>query len=244
MTGGDAAGALVALTRRLAFPRRTGTGGNDKARALIAGELEARGLVVSEETFWYRPQRMHSINLAISISMACAGYAIFAVLWFGLGDPGWPVVALSAGLLSLLFVQHSLPLQLRMRDTLDGGEEPPRGAKRGVNIVASMHAEVAGGQNPSLLVVGAHHDSISLLFPPALNLLVYLGNTVGVLVAAILAAIEGLASALAGPTSPWFRAVVAILCLLTCCTLVAKLANKRSNRSDGAVDNATGCAVL
>jgi hypothetical protein len=244
MTGSDAAGALVALTARLSFPRRTGTGGNDRAREIIANELKARDYDVTEEGFWYVPRRMHATNLALVISLIFADYGIFAILWFSLDSLGWLVVVMAVGLLSLLFLQHSIPLRWRMRDTLEGKAEAPRNAKRGTNIVAGLHNLATTDPDPSLLVVGAHHDSISLLFPPAINLFVYLGNTVGVLLVAILAVIEGLVAAIAGPTSPWFRVAVALLCLLTCCTLVAKLANKRSNRSDGAVDNATGCAVL
>ncbi len=244
MTGRDAAGALVALTARLSFPRRTGSSGNDRARELIAGELKVRGYDVTEEGFWYMPRRMHAINLALVISLIFADYGIFAILWFSLGGLGWSVLIPAFGLLSLLFLQHSIPLRWRMRDTLEGEAEAPRNAKRGVNIVAEFHHRATSDPDSSLLIIGAHHDSISLLFPPALNLFVYLGNTVGVLVVAILGIIEGLVEAIAGPTSPWFRVVVALLCLLTCCTLAAKLVNKRSNQSDGAVDNATGCAVL
>ncbi len=244
MTGGDSAGALVALTARFSFPRRTGSSGNDRARELISSELKARGYDATDEEFWYVPRRMHAVNLALVISLIFSDYGIFVILWFNLDDLGWLTLVLAIGLLSLLFLQHSIPLRWRMRDTYEGKVESPRNAKRGVNIVAGLHNKTPSDLDPSLLVVGAHHDSISLLFPPALNLFVYLGNTVGVLIVAALAIIEGLVAAIASPTSPWFRVVVALLCLLTCCTLAAKLVNKRSNQSDGAVDNATGCAVL
>nr|MDO8086844.1 M28 family peptidase [Candidatus Sigynarchaeum springense] len=244
MSGEQAAGELMALTERLAFPRRTGSSGNDRAREIIAAELKARGYAATEEMFWYKPRRMHVINASILVSLAITDYCIFAALWFQLGSPAWLTTLLGTILLSVLFFQYSMPLEWRMNATVEGTGEPPRNAKRGINIVARLDNPVTGDREPTRLIVGAHYDSISLVFPPGLNLFIFLGNTAGILIVGVLAVIEGIVATASGVMSPWFRLVIALLCLLTCCTLVARLGTKRTNQSDGAVDNATGCAVL
>ncbi|MEX2757649.1 MAG: M28 family metallopeptidase [Candidatus Sigynarchaeota archaeon] len=244
MSSEHAAGTLIALAGRLAFPRRTGTSGNDRAREIIAAELKARGYDAAEEVFWYKPRRLHVVNTLVIISLAITDYCIFAILWFQPGETAWLTTLLATVLLSVLFFQYSMPLKWRMNATLEGTGELPRNAKRGINIVAKLDNHAAGDRKRPRLIVGAHYDSISLAFPPGLNLFIFLGNTVGILFVGVLAIIEGIIALAGNVASPWFRLAIALLCLLSCCTLVARLANKRTNRSDGAVDNATGCAVL
>jgi hypothetical protein len=244
MTNDDASERLVGLTAQLSFPRRTGTDGNVRSRKLITSELTARGYDVTAEEFWYAPRRMHIINLTLSISLIAADYGIFAILWFHIGAFAWLVALLAAFMLILLFFQYSMPLSWRMRDTVEGTAPQPPGAKLGVNIVARFGQRVPSDREASVLILGAHYDSVSLLYIPALNLFLFILNSIGLLIAGILGVIVGCINAIGVSVSPWIRMVIAFLCLVTCCSLVAKLANKRSNKSVGAVDNATGCAVL
>ncbi|NMC06994.1 MAG: Zn-dependent exopeptidase M28 [Candidatus Lokiarchaeota archaeon] len=246
MTSEDAStAALLALTAKLSFPRRTGTPGNSRARDIIAGELRASGYEVVEEPFWYLPRRVQVPSLALATCSIWTTFGIFAVTWFSAMNQSWLLPFLGACLLFALFVQHSMPVRWRMRSTGDVSSPLPRGARWGTNIVARIGGSSPRDDSASFqLVLAAHHDSLSLAYPPALNIFIILCNTVGVLLCGTLAIVIGLVHALSGSVNPWSRLFVALSSLVACCTLVAKLLNTRSNNSPGAVDNATGCAVL
>ncbi|HME56616.1 MAG TPA: M28 family peptidase [Candidatus Lokiarchaeia archaeon] len=237
---------LARCTSMLAFPRRTGTPDNEKARTIIADQLKNDGLDVHFEEFIYNTTVSTLVNVAIAISLITSDFLIFEIAWYSFYCLKWLQVILGFIMLGMLLVSFSIPVNARWRTTRPSSEKKSRHEKIGVNIVAEVDNENArtGDMKESVAIVGAHYDSISLLFPPKFSLILYLMNSIGVLVIAVLAVFEGTWYLIEGDSSLWLRIVESMLALLALFTLLARFFNKRSNQSRGAVDNATGCAVL
>lgn len=237
---------LARCTMMLAFPRQTGTTGNEKARRIIVDYLKDVGFNVQFEEFTYRTIPSMLVNMIIAVSLITCDFMIFEISWFSFFWLKWLQVVIGCVMIGLLFVIFSIPVNARWRSTRARNEKSSRFEKIGVNIIAEVQNTNTRSDDTdqSLAVVSAHYDSIALLFPPKFSLVLYLVNSIGVLVIAVLAVFEGTWFLIVGDSSLWLRFIESMLALLALFTLLAKFFNKRSDQSRGAVDNATGCAVL
>nr|MDO8114652.1 M28 family peptidase [Candidatus Sigynarchaeota archaeon] len=234
---------LMRLTSALSFPRRSGSSGNERARAIITSQLQEYGYKVQSEEFTYNPVPGLVLNAMIHLALIFFDFSLFLILWNNFNSVKWFQVIAAIAMIGILFVFMSIPLGFRQRFVHEKSSVPSRFARTGFNIVADAGDIGSHESDPAIVVIGAHYDSIALLFPPKLNIFVFVMNTVGVLVVAILAIFEGFWFLATGPSNVWFRLIFALLTLLVLGTLVARFFNKRSNTSNGAIDNASGCAV-
>ncbi|HIE52553.1 MAG TPA: M28 family peptidase [Armatimonadetes bacterium] len=209
--------------QRLAFPRRTGSEGARQAADYVAAEFARLGLAVEREPFTFSslPQRAGKGGL-LMLGLALLGASLLI-------EPSpWGAVVLALGSLGLL------PLLTRWNRGVEklfswGPQQP------GENVLARWGPDGAAAE----IVLLAHYDSKSQTFPLALRV-VQVQVTL-LLMLAVVSLI--LASALRGPpvvAPAWLKGgtlgVGGLLLLLAL--------GRTGNRSPGALDNASGVAVL
>lgn len=215
---------LLDLVNEFAFPRFPGTDAERRAADLLARHFEAAGLPVVREPFSAGTRAVFRFRRAVHCGAAAA-----IVTLGGFLAAGWFVPAFALGL-ALVFA--FLRTGGWPRAVERGFDDPPRVESQ--NVSASRP-----GTGRRHVVVMAHLDSKSARWPtfvPASLILVATATTVGLTVAA-----GGMAAgvwAFPGPAPFLAFALAAAACLLLA------LANPTGNESPGAMDNATGLAVL
>jgi len=211
-------------TRRLAFPRRTGSDGEAEAVRLITAAFQAMGLPVETQTFHFSP-----FPLTVGARLFLLGLAAFVVAGAGLFPraPGW-----AAGLSGVAVILASLGSRWnKLTEKLY--DLPPQWSAS--NLIARRL--VAGADRD--LVFLAHHDSKSQTQPLIPRLILFGLSFFGLVGWAGLL----LLAALGHPSfiSPrliygWSVAIVLAVALLQL--------NRSHNESPGALDNACGVGVL
>jgi len=214
---------LLGLAREIAFPRRAGTAGNERAREILTRRLTECGLEVRSEWFTYdlRPA-MRAIRLVLSGSallVLCAG-------WLSLRSAGAAFIVLAAGaaLGGVMLVWAPGAERLYRRD----------GPTRTANVVARRPVD----RPRSTLILMAHYDSKSqsLTFPfrMAFTLAAICGG-------AALGAVLALASA---GVDLSLTVLAPCLASIAAASLLALATMRSGNRSPGGVDNAGSVATV
>lgn len=216
---------MMAEAKALSFPRRAGSEGDPRARALIREALVAAGLEVSEEPFSYdiRPAERALRLLLLGTAVLTMAAGVIALAW-----PGAALILQVAGLAA----GGALVAWAPGLESLYGRE----GRTRTANVLGRH-----GPRRPRrTLIVMAHHDSKSqnLAFPWRVGLTILALAAAALLVLLLAATLAGL-----GPRGEpgWaapFLGGLGGAALLVLSTL------RSGNLSPGGVDNAGSVAIL
>jgi acetylornithine deacetylase/succinyl-diaminopimelate desuccinylase-like protein len=217
--------SLVGRVRALAFPRFAGTDGERRAADLVAERLSACGLAVSRE-----PIRVGRRAIRVyQRTLFGAGAALVALA--GLGAARDPRLGVLGALALAALLARSARWTPRIERLFDA---PPWIESQ--NVVARRPAPQASVS----IVLLAHLDSKSSRLPTfftVASLLVALGVT------AALGAWSLLALVSAAP-APDPRAVLPAAAAASAALLAVALLQRSGDASPGAMDNASGLAVL
>jgi hypothetical protein len=215
---------LLDTVRELAFPRFTGTPGACRAAERMARFFEEAGLVVTREAFSVSRNAMSRYRTLLhGVAAACA-------LFLGASAPGHPGAALAVGVALLALVA--------------GAGRWPRWIERGFDAPPRVESENVVGRAPGrsgggvTLVFLAHFDSKSARFPTFVPVALILAGALAV--CALTLACAWSLTASSPLDAGWARALSA----LGAAAFLAPIANRSGNESPGAMDNASGCAVL
>ena len=208
----------------LAFPRRTGSPGEQKAARYIAAEFRALGLAVEEQPFQFSA---FPLTIALRLALLCVGGLVLLSAWIFPHAPGLSLLPLlGVGFLTLAGSRWN-----RLTERLYDG--PGAGTSR--NVIARR---MEPGATPHLIFL-AHYDSKSqsqpLVWRLSLFLIIFFG--LGFLtVFLILAAWKHL---------DWIspRLIWGLTGTILGAILLLQL-NFSHNVSPGALDNACGVGVL
>ena len=218
---------MLDLVREFAFPRFPGTDAERLAADRLAAHFGAAGLEVTREPFHACTRAVPRFR-RVAHGLAAAGVAAQALLL----AEGPPALALVAGLLLLAGFARSGGWPSRLERGFDREPRIESG-----NVVGSRPRTATDRHRR--LVVLAHVDSKSARWPtfvPASLLLSAVAIVLGLTMFAGLL-VAGAAPSL-GPVAPLVAGAVAAACLF------AALGNPAGNESPGAMDNASGLAVL
>jgi hypothetical protein len=212
----------------LSFPRMVGSEGQQRAVDTIQSRLERIGLTSSLEPFEFSviPMRIGSPMAVIIVAGIVLGGALLLSVY-----PALSIVLAACALLFIPVVSHWSRLAERLFDL------PCR--KGSVNIVA----EIPARETKRAVILTAHHDSKSQRLPIGVRLcVILLGAPLAVIVA--FAVIGAAAAALAWGAQETVCRILWIASLVPLASGLLLLCSGAGNRSPGALDNATGCAVL
>jgi hypothetical protein len=216
---------LLEIASRFAFPRFPGTPEEGQAADSMTRHFEESGLEVEVEPFEANPDVVPRLRRRIH------GAVSFAILLMGalgcVAPPGAAVV----GLAILAFVVTTARWSVRVEREYD---RAPRITSRNV----SGRRSAADGGAPQLVFL-AHLDSKSARFPTAVPvglILFAVAVVVGITLWATGTVIRG------GDPGP--AGVLLPLSIAGAAGLVAALFNPAGNESPGAMDNASGLAIL
>ena len=212
--------AVEHLNVLAATGRPAGSEAEAVARRYAQAQLTASGFAVTEEAFEYSafPGRMATPAVGVALGVTLVATAAAALL----DSERLSVALLVSGLLATLaFVR-------RMLGT--GVLDVPWMRRKGVNVVATR-----GSAAPSVWLV-AHLDSKSQPIPSAVRV-IGVAVVASVVVLAMVAA--GLMLAGAAPRALWWIVLAGGLA-----GSLPVIASVVGNRSDGAVDNASGVAAV
>ena len=251
--------------RRFSFPRRSGSPGEARILSILETSLAEIGLTVERETFDFSSLRAEAIRRFVPILSALLFSAAALVLWRPVRGSAAPEAASSLSRLgrllarvpeswgALLLVCGVLVLAWAFWCVLDGRRLFPRGARRGVNLVARYPGTAGDSATPRLVLV-AHHDSKSqrLSFAGRASAsLLYAVGTAGLLCVLVERIRErAFAPAAGGASFPSIlpagidRSALLVAMLASLAGGFLLLINATANRSEGALDNASGLAVL
>ena len=228
---------LIDIVERFAFPRQAGSDDERRAAGLVAERFAALGLDVERELFRASPGAIGRFKILLHGGGAFLGAASCAA---AVASPALGA-ALGAG--TLLLLARATRWSRLLERAFDAGPQiesqniiarrPSRADPRAYDATSAARA-----QAPQIVVL-AHVDSKSMRWPtfvPA-TLLIIAALTIGACAAwSALAAL-----AFVPPITPavGFAAVALVVV-----SLAAGLLNSPGNESPGAMDNASGVAVL
>jgi hypothetical protein len=216
------AASLLETVRRFAFPRFPGTEGEKRAADLFAAELERFGWNVTREPFHASASAMHRIR-ALALVLA----ATLAIL-IGMTEPFVPLFASVAGVVLLLLLVRSSRWPRFFETWFDA---PP--------LLHSQNVYARRGSEPARVVVLAHLDSKSSRDSTFVSVALVLSAGIATAYLFLRAALAALGIADPAPLHWTFP-----LSLGIAAALVRALLNPSGNESPGAMDNASGLAVL
>jgi hypothetical protein len=234
---------LIDIVERFAFPRQAGSEAERRAAGLVAERFAALGLAVTREAFRASPTAIGRFKILLHGGGAALGAAACAaaVLSPALG------AALGAG--TLLLLTRATRWSRRLERVFDSGPQiesqnvvarrPARPDRESAGALPRAATSGASDPHAPRIVVLAHVDSKSMRWPtfvPA-TLLIVAALTIAACTAWSLLAILGLASPIGSTAGAAAVALVTI-------SLAAGLLNSPGNTSPGAMDNASGIAVL
>ncbi len=225
MSGPVESGPLLDTVRAFAFPRFPGTDGERKAADLAAARLEAEGLSVTREPFRASLTALRRLRFLIHGVLACL------VLTVGLVAPASAEVGAFFGISFLLLGAGVSRWSNVVESAFDRGS-----AITSENVVGRRAGR---GEHPLCFVFLAHLDSKSArlaTFWPSLMILVAFTIAIGLTLAAVLSAGRGSGALPAAMCVP--------LAVVAAAALLASPFNPSGNESPGAMDNASGLAVL
>ncbi len=218
-------GELLASVRELSFPRFPGSDGERRAADIVAGRFANLGLDVIREPFTTSRSAVHRYRLVLQSLAAAGALAIGALA---------PFAPLAAGLVTLTLVIFARFAGGWPRFIESGFDRGPM--LQSENVVARR---AAPGEAPVRFVVLAHLDSKSARWPTLVPVAVILLSLLAIVVLGIwslLAALRGAQPPPAWLSLPLGFVVAGGLLLMT--------RNTSGDESPGAMDNASGLAVL
>jgi hypothetical protein len=214
--------ALMEDVRTFSFPRAPGGEGERRAGDLVERRFRAAGLDVTRESF--RTAR-HAVFRLRLVGHLLAAFLIVAAAVVASARPG---AAATLGIVTLLLFARAGRWSRGLEGAFDLGE-----MVESENVVGRR-----AGRNAAALriVVMAHRDTKSAALPTFVPAVVLLG-AVGFTVLLTLLAVGAWGWGIPGPALPVPAFVLAAL-------LVAIVFNPSGDASPGAMDNASGLAVL
>ncbi len=232
--------ALIDTVRALSFPRFAGTEGERRAADLVAGRLAACGLAVAREPFRAGRRAIRVYQRALF----GAGAALVALTGVGAArDPGLGALGALALLALVARSARWTPRIERLFDAPPWIESQNVVARRPAPTSRTPRTAEPGhsrGRAPISIVFLAHLDSKSSRLPTFFTVASLL---VAVAVTAAIGAWSLLAIAGAAP-APDPRAAVPAAFAAAAALLAVALLQRSGNASPGAMDNASGLAVL
>jgi hypothetical protein len=231
--GGVQAPSLIGHVRSLSFPRFCGGKGEERAGEYIIEACRALGLAPEIQDF-----QVHRFPEVFFFRMILLfwGALIYGAYHFNRQSPLLAFFLLFAVALMVLVMSRWSLFYERLFDMRAGGLISSR------NIIAKLPAghDDTGGSAPTLVLM-AHYDSKSQSLPIYLRALLMIGGTLGmtalvVITLARLLAPAGLGRILEIAGTAGIIAVLASLLLI--------MVNRSIDASPGAMDNASGVAVL
>lgn len=221
--GKHAAGRpLLDEVRRFAYPRGSGGPGELRAGEDVAAELREAGLDVHRESFTASRTALPRLRL---FAHGIGSVALAAV---GVSSASHPGAAAVLALAGLAWMGAAARWNRRVERAFDTGAMIRSDNVEGVRA--------GRGDRPLRIVVMAHRDTKSSLWPTFVPAFVLLLCAVSLLVAAVWLG----AVALGGGVAP---SLVAPACILAAALVVVGV-NPSGDASPGAMDNASGLAVL
>lgn len=215
---------------RLSFPRLPGSRGNREARQLVASMFEMAGLEVALEDFTATD---YSINIAARWALVPTGVMLFLSalsLVYGIAVP-----ALFISLLS------PMPLLVILSGLTKKRDFPRARRYSAANLVSRLRPHEGEDRKKTVILMG-HYDSKSQTFSIGLRVFLYIvGGIGGLLLALIIAACS--ISLLLGAACP-FASYLFFAAAVVLAVDLSFLSNRIGNRSDGALDNATGVGLV
>ena len=218
-------GPLLDSVRSFAFPRFPGGQGERRAADLVAERLTDAGLAVVREPFRASPSAVRRLRLLIH------GVLAALVLLLGFVAPQSADAGLFFGVAFLLLVGGATRWTPLLESAFDTGRQI---ASR--NVVARRPGT---GESPLRIVVLAHIDSKSARFPtfwPSLLIIVSVAIALGLTLGTLLLLTRG------WPPPP--ATVFVPLGVIAAGALLVSPFNPAGDESPGAMDNASGLAVL
>lgn len=237
--GATGATPLLDLVRRFTFPRFPGTEGERRAADLVAAEFTAAGLHVTREPFEASRRAIFWIRFALH---GAGALLTMALGWWASESPAL-ASACGAALLFMFASSVKWPRLFEKLFDLPGrvasenviGRVPPRAGH-----LAAGAAATSSRTRPALqLVFLAHLDSKSSRDPTFVPVALLLGAMLIVFVLFVRAALAAVGLATAPPALLTFP-----LGCIAAIALLRAMANPSGNASPGAMDNASGLAVL
>ena len=228
--------ALLADVEAIAYPRFAGTRAEAKARRWVYDQFQATGLTVHEEFFRTARHAVRRLRLTIH-TMVSVGALALATMY----DTGhfWAAAVLGLGLVGAFpfFAKWRLP----MEGAFDVGETVET-----ANVIAERPGAGAplAGDSPQTkrgVVFIAHVDSKSVALPTFVPVVVLVTFLLGMLAYTALAAYATFTGA--APVLPAALAPATVLPVLALATFALPFL-PFGDDSPGAMDNATGVAVL
>lgn len=213
---------LLETVRKFSFPRFPGTEGEKRAADLFAEELSGLGWNVTREPFDASASAMHRIRtLALGLAAALA-------IIIGITEPFVPLFASVAGVVLLLLLVRSSSWPRFFESWFDDAP-----------ILESQNIHAGRSSEPARVILLAHLDSKSSRDSTFVAVSLILGGGLVTAYLVLRAALAALGIADPAPLHWTFP-----LSLGIAAALVRALWNPPGNLSPGAMDNASGLAVL
>lgn len=210
------------MVRKLAFPRFTGGEGERRAMDLVETEMRSTGLDVHREAF--RAGR----GALFRLRLFAHGVAAILIVAMAAVAPAQPGAAATLGALTLLLFAGAARWPRVVESAFDLGESFESG-----NVTGHRPGR---DHDPLCIVVMAHHDTKSSRLPTFFPAIILIAVVLFVLGTAALA-LGAWGRGQPGPSV--LPAAVGLAALL-----VAVVWNRAGDESPGAMDNASGLAVL
>lgn len=217
---------LLGTVERFAFPRFAGGAGERRAGDLVEEAFRAAGLQVGREPFTTATGAMFRLRLLIQGIVALA---VVALAWTARLDPA---AAALFGAALLLLISGAGTWRRGLEGAFDVGRQ-----LTSENIVGRR---AQPGAHPVRVVILAHRDTKSSALPTLVPAVVVLMTVAWVLAVTVAAGVTLLRGGAAVPGA----AVILPTAFGVAGLLVAVAFNPSGDRSVGAMDNATGLAVL
>lgn len=221
-------GAAYAHVRSLSELRRLpGTPGEGRARDYIIEAARLEGLEMESEEFDYS-----SAPLTVVLPLICFALSALCLSGSLAYLAGSPFTAVVGGVLAALVL---LGLKWSRGFETFAARGGPR---RSANLVGTLPADEPRG----LVMLSAHYDSKSQVFPVVLRAAFFIAGFGGAALLGIALLAVGVMKA-AGVDATGSRAGFCVS-LLPAVLLLALVFNHTGNRSPGALDNASGVAII
>ncbi|MFX1312061.1 MAG: M28 family metallopeptidase [Promethearchaeota archaeon] len=226
--------------KNLAFSRRAATDGETKSITYIVRELDKNNIQTSVEAFeWYISS---TILMKLAIIFTFIYLVIYGIISF------YPNITWSYLPLDILFITiiyYGEKFLFNNTKILHFGTK-----KESKNVITKIFGKDIYPQRP-VIIFSAHHDSISQRYSMRMKIVLYISALILFFAYFIFTFILSIWSLLAlfsitkiDYNFIFLRNISLIIEGFLLITMIAILGNKDSNQSIGAIDNASGVAIL
>ena len=226
--------------KSLAFKRLASTTGEIKALNYITAQLDTYHIQYSTEPFTWSKSNVFLMKFAFLFIGFYIG--IYQALLF-FPNFTWILLLLDGLLVAILYI--GVKFLLDMTRIINIGKK-----KESKNVIAKIKAHTEKTKRP-LIIFSAHYDTISLKYPFYLQLGLYISIALLSLIYLVLTLVLGIWSLLMllnilalNDIYLLIRNLSLLLGFIALSIVILILLNKRKNKSVGAIDNATGVAIL